>query len=65
MRRRSGGNTPLHVAAAGGHARAVRMLVQSGANLEARDAHGHTAHGLAVRLGQEEAAAVLERAAVL
>lgn len=39
---RTRGETPLHRAAAFGSEAAVRMLIEAGARLEARDAHGDT-----------------------
>jgi ankyrin repeat protein len=39
---RTRGETPLHRAAAFGTAAAVRMLLDAGANVEARDIHGET-----------------------
>ncbi len=39
---RTRGETPLHRAAAFGSARSIELLLQSGARLDARDAHGDT-----------------------
>jgi ankyrin repeat protein len=54
--------TPLHIAAAMGKAKAVDALVALGADLCIKDASGRTAMQAAERAGLEEVAAVLRRA---
>lgn len=38
----SAGNTPLHYAACGGYEDVVRVLIESGANVEEHNENGHT-----------------------
>lgn len=44
-----GGNTPLHMACLGGSFEAVQLLIERGANPEARNLKQETPHALAVR----------------
>jgi ankyrin repeat protein len=53
------GRTPLHVAAAAGHAPAVNALLEAGAGTEARDGAGRTPLLLAVANGHTDSAAAL------
>lgn len=55
--------TPLHIAATMGKAKAVEALVAVGADLGLKDASGRTAVQAAERAGLEEVATVLRRAA--
>ena len=57
------GVTPLHVAAAGGHADAVRLLVRHGAALDERTDEGHTPLDLATSLGHDVVVQLLSDAA--
>jgi hypothetical protein len=58
----AGGALPLHLAATGGHAHALRLLLQAGAPLEGRDGRGRSALQLAQRGEQCECEAVLLQA---
>ena len=60
---RDDGATPLHLAAALGHAEVVRFLVRKGAPVDARDAAGKTALDGAVGAGHADVAAVLRDSA--
>jgi len=53
------GHTPLHSAAGGGNPEAVNLLISSGADANARDAHGGTPLHWAVRIGNEKAVELL------
>jgi len=58
------GRTPLHRAAAEGHARLCEFLVEDAdANTRLRNAQGYSALGLAKYRGRREAAAYLESVA--
>ena len=54
-----GDRTPLHWAAARGNLRCIQLLLDGGADLAARDAHGRTAQALALALNQHAAHDVL------
>jgi uncharacterized protein len=58
----SDGDTLLHSAARGGYPRMVRLLVQKGADVNARNAAGQTALDIATASGKTEAAALLRNA---
>jgi hypothetical protein len=53
------GSTPLHFAAANGHAAIVRILLASGANPEKVDKDGLTPEEIASSIGQDDVVAVL------
>ncbi len=59
------GLTPLHAAARRGNPEVIRLLVWSGADVQARTPEGETALDLAVRHGRTAAAALLRREATL
>ena len=50
---------PLHVAVAGGHIEAVKLLLKHGASLDARSLEGHTPIALAQSLGHAAVAKIL------
>jgi len=56
------GQTPLHAASANGSARAVDLLLRSGALVHLRDLLGHTALYYAARQGHEETVDLLVKA---
>ncbi len=53
---------PLHIAASGGHTRAVSLLLSCGANVNARDQWGRTPLTVAVENGEVSTANVLKNA---
>ena len=55
----AGGRTPLHLAAAGGHASTVELLLHNNADPSARDTAGRTPLGLAEAAGHADVAALL------
>lgn len=55
----SDGDTPLHLAAANGHTKAIHLLVQRGANTNKKDAQGNSPLYLAAQEGHVNAVAVL------
>jgi ankyrin repeat protein len=57
------GLSPLHAAAAAGHAKVVGNLLRKGADAAAKDLDGRTALDVALAKGRDEAAAVLRNAA--
>ncbi|MDF1504028.1 ankyrin repeat domain-containing protein [Roseisolibacter sp. H3M3-2] len=56
------GRTPLHLAAMGGHAATVELLLHNNADPDARDAAGRTALALAEAAGHALVAALLREA---
>lgn len=56
------GDTLLHCAARGGYPRMLRLLVQKGADVDAKNAAGQTALDIAAASGKTEAAALLRNA---
>jgi hypothetical protein len=53
------GETPLHLAASGGHVEILELLLDEGAHVDAQDIDGETPLHYAVMAGQVEAVAVL------
>ncbi len=56
------GRTPLHLAAAGGHAGTVALLLHNNADPNAADRGGHTPLALAEHAGHAECAEAIRRA---
>ncbi len=56
------GRTPLHLAAMGGHAAVVELLLHNNADPHARDRAGRTAAELAEQAGHADVAALLRAA---
>ena len=54
------GETPLHLAALGGHKEVAELLIAKGADLNAKS-YGETPLDLAIRLGQTETADLLRK----
>ena len=48
------GQTPLHMAAGGGHSAVVQLLLESGADVNAKDRRDQTALDLAQKAGHDE-----------
>ena len=58
---RTNGVTPLHWAAAGGHAVTVRLLIAEGANVNTRTIEGVTPLATAVAMGYDDIAIILRQ----
>jgi len=54
-------STPLHLASGSGHIDLVRLLLERGADVEARDEDGRTAYQLTVRRGMVEISELLSK----
>jgi FOG: Ankyrin repeat len=59
--RNSRGETPLHCAAGSGHSDVVRLLLERGADPEARDVSGRTPDSYALEAGYTEVVLLIEK----